>query len=209
MTSIFGEIFTADELESAVESTLKIWFRTYLNEIELQHGQPNVNLPPPRSYKHHVEMDTYPEPQLPQCLIVSPGMSSAPLMEGDGTFRGFWRVAIGIVNSAKDRESTNRNSKWYAAAVRAIILQHRSLGGVACGVEWEEEGYEDGPTEADRSLAVSTNTFIFEVPGIADREGGPSEPEPPDPDDLPGSTWPDVQTTDLDVEKLPIVEGGE
>jgi hypothetical protein len=209
--SIFGNIITADELENAVEATLRLWFRTYLNEIELQKGVPDFGLVNPRSVVRHVELIDFPEEQLPRLMIVSPGMAKPPLMEGDGTYRGFWRIGISLINSARDRDSTNRNSKWYAGAIRAIILQHRSLGGFADGVSWEDENYMDGPVEADRTLALCTNEFIVEVEGIVDRKSGPAVPEPPDPDDLPGSEWPLVENTDLDVEVRDLddeIEGG-
>lgn len=199
--SVFGDIKTGDDVEDAVEATLRLWFRTYLNEIELQKGVPSLNLPAPRSYTNHNEFTTFPEDQLPQCVIISPGMAGPPKMEGDGTFRAFWRLGIGVVNSAKDAASTNRNSKWYAAAVRAIILQHRSLGGIAQGVKWELESYEEGPVESERTLAVASCEFIVEVEGVVDSGQGPAVPEPPDPDDLPGSDWPLVETTGLEVKK--------
>jgi hypothetical protein len=211
MTSIFGNIVTAHDLEHAVEDTLKEWFPTYLAEVILQAEITDLVLPSPRSYEHRVEMSNFPEDQLPQCIIVSPGMASAPMSEGDGAYRAFWKILIGIVNSAKDKESTARNSKLYAAAVRAIVLQHRSLGGFTTGMVWDGESYEDGPVEAERTLAVCTLEFTFEVERVASEfdgpivPGGPPMPDPPPPDELPGTEWPLVETTEVKV----IPEGEE
>lgn len=203
--TIFGNIVTAHDLEHAVKDTLKEWFPEYLAEIERQSDVPGLNLPSPRSYEHRVEMSNFPEDQLPQCIIVSPGMASAPMMEGNGSYRAFWKILIGIVNSAKDKESTARNSKLYAAATRAIILQHRSLGGFTSGMVWDGESYEHGPVEAERTLAVCSLEFTFEVESVASERGGPIE-HAEDPE-VPPADWPLVETTDVDIEKIPI--GGE
>lgn len=202
--SIFGDIKDAGQLEDAVISTLRLYFPVYLAEIDSQRGE-DIDLPAPRAYKTVNEFTTFPEDQLPCAIVVSPGTQGAPRAKGDGTVDVSWTVGVAIVNSAADATSTNRNSKRYGAAVRAIILQHGSLGGFASAVALVSEVYEEGPVEQSRTLAVATVEFLVDVAAIVNRGAGPID-APPDPDPLPGGEWPVVEETDITYDKKDIDE---
>ena len=114
---------------------------------------------------------------------------------------------MAVVAYANGRDAVNANVKQYAAATRAILLQHGSLGGFADGVIWESEDYDQGPSDAERTLAVAALTFTIHVADVVNKWAGPKVPSPPDPDvppdpdTIPGSEWPIVEETFIEVDR--------
>lgn len=200
MTTKIDVIRSSDELEQKVIDTLTLWFPTYLEEIRLQRLQTD-HLPSPASYMSSPEIDHFLEKQLPAVIVVSPGLAEAPFHDSDGYYHVSWRIGVAIVASAVDKASVNRNVKQYAAAARAILLQHASLGGYANGIDWESEDYDQGPSDAQRTLAVCASTYTVAVASVVNKFAGPGVPAPPAPDTIPGSSWPTVLTTDVEAEK--------
>lgn len=188
--SIFGNMTDATVVEQAAADTLKLWFKTYSRELELQLGLAQDSIPMPRSYTVATEIDRDVEDQLPAVVVVSPGVSDPPRMEGDGSYRVTWAVGVGVFVSAKDRASTSAAIRRYCAIVRAIVLQKASLGGVATGSRWLDENYDEMDFDDGRTIGVGTVLFEIEVSDAVNRRGGPAVPTPPDPDDQPGSNWP-------------------
>jgi hypothetical protein len=197
--TVIRPIITAAQVEDAVKLTLQTWFNTYLREIEIQGGLTALELPLPRSYTVVNELDDFPELQLPRVLIISPGTVGDPRAEGDGTMTFFWRVGIGIVAQGNTRETTNRNTKLYAAAARAILLQKQGLGGLATNIDLESEEYDEYSPDQSRTLGVASLVTIVTIPGAVNRRGGPAVAVPPDPDTIPGSNWPIATTADIEI----------
>jgi hypothetical protein len=161
---------------------------TYLREIELQLGLADHTIPAPRTYTTRNEFTTFPEDQMPICVVVSPGLAEEPYMEGDGTMTAWWTLGVGVLASASTEEDTNFLSKMYAAAVRAIMLQKSSLGGVCIGIEWLDESYDDIPDESqERTIRAAQWVGRAYIDGVVVRDAGPIGP--PDPETQPGSEW--------------------
>jgi hypothetical protein len=208
MTDIFGAIKVADNLERAVIDTLRLWFPTYLREVELYQGQsiPRDALPMPRSFLVAEELDRENADQLPAIVVISPGLSGRqPLQEGDGTFRAAFSLAVGVFVGGLDRPTTKRLVRLYTAIARTIILQKQSLGGYADGTTWLDESYDDNLTFTDNeTVGAGQAIFEVEVAGVVNRYGGPAAPfkppPPPDPENQPGSNWPLVQKVTATVE---------
>lgn len=206
--SIFDAIKVADDLETAVRDTIEQWFPTYLKEFELQHGlinsvsDPDV-LPLPAQYVVANDLDDASGERLPAVVIVSPGLSprKKPSQEGDGTFRVFFGVGVGVFVSSNNRRDTGRLVRQYVALIRTIILQHQSLGGFSDGCEWVDESYDGGLAFPDEeTMGAGQVVFEFEVAGVVSRYGGPAYQVPPDPVEQPGSEWPQVETVTASVE---------
>ena len=200
--SIFGPIIDANQVEEAARNTLRDWFQTYLNEFALQRSIPLDRLPYPRSFILTGDNEKEPEDQLPAIAIVSPGLADEPLQEGDGSFRSNWSLGVGIFISAIDRESTERVVRWYCAIIRAIMLQRQSLGGFSDGVRWLDEGYDELEFDDERTIGAGLVEFEVEVAGVVNKRMGPAYPDPPDPDEQPGSNWPIVDEVIVDEEIL-------
>ena len=202
---IFGQIISANELETAVIDTLNSWFKTYARELEIQLDLPQDALPMPRSFITVDKIDRGNKDQLPSIVVVSPGLAGkAPKQEGDGTFTANFSVGVGIFVSGRDDVSTKNLVRWYASIVRAIMLQKQSLGGFTSGgVTWLDESYDDNFQVTD-NLTVGAGELVFDISvvGVVNRVGGPPYPIPPDPDTQPGSQWPTANTVEAEVEMM-------
>jgi hypothetical protein len=193
---LFGPIFVPSFLEQAVIDTLKLWLPTYLAEVELQLEREQGLIEPPRSYTTRRRFEKFPEDQIPTCVVVSPGLANEPHKEGDGSHRAEWALGVGVIVSAPDQESTNLVAKIYGAAIRACLLQKSSLGGVASGITWYDESYDDLPSDdTARTLGAAALYFRVEVEDIVNSRVGPNVPTPP------GTQWGVAETVTVTIEK--------
>jgi hypothetical protein len=209
VSDIFGPIIDAGLLETWVRDTLEDWFPTYLQEIEVQRGMTRGKLPSPRAYIVSETADREAADQLPAIVVISPGLAGhKPVGEGDGSVRAIWTIGVGAFVSADTRENTKKLVRIYCAATRAILLQHRGLGGVApdynaANVEWLDESFDDDFQFVDRqTISLGITSFEVEVAAVVNRQVGPVTP--PDPDVLPGSQWPTADEVFVDIEKEAI-----
>lgn len=193
--TVFGSLVSGDEIEEAVVATLQAWVPTYLRELERHFDLDPGALPAPRSYSTVSDRDParWPEDQIPAVVVMSPGLAGDPVRRGDGSYRLAWSVAIGVVVSASSQAATRKLARRYAAAVRLIVVQHPALGGIAAGVDFTDESYDDLARDRERSLAAGAVTFTVHVDGAADDSTAPAAPDP-DPDD-----WPAVETASVTV----------
>lgn len=208
---IFDPIISADQVEDGIVSFSQEWFPVYLREMELQTGRECGSLPLPRSYQIWDRFAKFEEDQLPAFVVISPGLDSKPQARGDGSYLGCWKVQAGIIVSASDQTATRQLSRIYAAAIRAMFVQKRSLGGIAVGTEWRDEAYDVVDNVADsRTITSAMVSFGVYVDNVVNRQGGPRtsptevapDPRCP-PDGQPGSQWPTVATVEVDE----IIEG--
>lgn len=204
MGDVFGPIFVATKLEEAVIDTLIKWMPLYLPMVEDIMGRNAGDLPLPRTYTTRRIFTKFPEDQLPTVIVVSPGLDTEPKEEGDGNYRAKWRMHVGCVVSTSDLIETNVVSKIMGAAMRAAMLQHASLGGVACGMEWSDEYYDPLPDDdTTRSLGAVALSFRIEVDEVVNWQKGPDAQYLPDPDATtpPGSTWPEAEEVTVEITK--------
>jgi hypothetical protein len=198
VTSIFGPIIAADELEDAVTAHLQTWWLTYSREFEIQRGYAQDSLPAPRAYLVAEEVDREAADALPALVVVSPGLTGPPKQEGDGSFRATFGLAVGVFVSANTRRNTERLVRQYAAIIRAIMLQRQ--GDYADGTTWTDESYDDDFSFTDQqTISAGQVVFNVEVANVVTRSGGPAAPTAPDPDAQPGSTWPLANTVTATV----------
>jgi hypothetical protein len=217
---IFGQIFLASQLEQAVIDLHKLWMETYIAELSLQINWGGNKIPTPRSYTTRNHPDHFLDDQLPQMIVVSPGLGGKPVKDGEGIYRATWTLGIGIIASAKDEPTTKALVRFYAACSRAIMIQHRSIGGIASNLEWTDESYDDIPNEDEtaRAIAAGICTYLVEVENVVKWRGGPRVPlapipsgtsgdidagryPAPDPINQPGSMPLDIDTVSVTLNK--------
>jgi hypothetical protein len=201
--TVIDNIISGDVVEENVLAFMKTWMRTYAEEIRLQRGL-TESLPDIKTWEIWTELSVFDPPQLPALLVMTPGTVDTPWHDADGFFFATWRIAMAIIVTAKDSKHARRNAKMYAAAARAIVVQHESLGGMSMRSTWQGENYDDTPTDGQRTLWTATVVFDTTVAEVMNKEGGPIQPFPPDPDTIPGSVWPRVHTTHPEVDKIPL-----
>lgn len=196
--SIFDAIKVADSLEAAAIATLESWWPVYTKEVELQSGLAPGTIAQPKSWLVANDLDHETADALPAVVVVSPGLSgrTPPKQEGDGSFRCFFSIGIGIFGGADNRKNTNRLTRLHTAIARTIMLQKQSLGGYADGTSWLDESYDDNfPFTDNQTISAGQVVFEVEVAGVVNRFGGPTTGAVvpgavPDPVNQPGSEWP-------------------
>lgn len=197
--SVFGPIFVGHELEKATLSTLAAWFPTYLREVELQLELEEGMIPSPRTYTTRNEFATFPEDQMPICVVISPGLAGEPHKEGNGTYSGWFSLGVGVLASAKTEEDTNFLSKVYGAVVRSIMLQKSNLGGICSGIEWADESYDDLPDiDQTRSIRAARWIGLAYIDNIVNSYAGPLDPPPGHPS---SGDWPIITSGSIIVNK--------
>lgn len=196
MSDAYGNIFTASELEQLTIDIIKKWAESYINEVQHQINWAGNQIPTPRSYTTRTRVRHFADDQLPQCIVVSPGLAGIPTKDGSGMYTADFSLGVSIVCSAKDEPSTKALARFYAAMTRAIIIQHSSLDSpLVRGLEWRDESYDDIQDDADlaRALAAGSNYFRITVEDIVTWGAGPKTvaPQTPAGDDTPReSRWP-------------------
>jgi hypothetical protein len=195
--SLFGPILPGSVVAAAVETTLKIWLEVYLRETERQAGV-TYHLPLFASYNTRPDNQRWIEEQLPACIIIVHGLAGTPLKDGEGNYTAPFSVSVAIFSKGRSKEATEQNSKLYAAAVRAILLQQSGLGGLSNGVSWEGEAYDQSRTRGGRTIGSAVVDLIVQVPGTVNSRVGPNEP--PNLGDV-GQDWPTALSAYLEVKK--------
>lgn len=197
--SVFGEWKHGGQVEDAVIATLKLWLPTYLRWAESEEDLDADVLPAPKTY------DTVPDRQIrqwpnrrfPGAIVMSPGLAGEPVRVAQSS-RATWAVSVAIVVSSSSERDTRRLAHWYGAAVRQVLEQKPSLGGVAVSTQWQDEQSDLLDEDDRRTVQGVEELFHVEMANVVDLNGGPLTPDP-DPDD-PAPEWSEVVTTDVDIE---------
>ena len=177
--NLYGAVVTARDVREAVIANLKDWSPAYVGEVSVQSGRLRCGdgaLPAFRSYGTATSFSTFPEDQLPACIVVVPGLAETPVRQGDGTYLAEWSVGVGVVVSGKDRESTDDLVRLYSAAVRMAMIQKPSMGGFAVGSRWIDENYDELAYDDSRTVAAGIVSLGIEVDAVMNAYGGPKVP---------------------------------
>jgi hypothetical protein len=200
MGNVFGRIVTGISVQKAMDNTVRLWAADYLAEVASQEGR--QALPNFRSYVGQLDPALFQPEQLPSCVIVAPGLAEKPRRHAT-TYTAKWAVGVVCIVSGQTESNTFDLLQLYTAAVRAIVLQHPSLGGFASGIEWVTERYDNLGNDDLRTLGSGINQFNVEVEGVTDIRLGPSEPSEPSADNTIGPVdWPTAAIVTTRVEEM-------
>jgi len=189
----FGPITTAGALERATEQLAAVWLPYFLAEVARQDGHQAGEPWPatPRTIETYTRNDAmWAEVQLPAVVIYSPGTVDTPERDGRGRWSAWWRLIVGAVVGASTQDHTRRLAHRYAAAIRALMVSHPTIGGVADRLAWVGESYGEFPTDQARTLtdvAVEFRVHMSDVASVGPRELPTPHPDPHDP-------WPGAPT---------------
>ncbi len=200
---VFGPVIIGTDVEDAVSTTLTTWLPAYLRWIERARGLTANWLPKQASITVSNDLDHWPEEGLPSVQIVCPGLADRPIRRGR-FYEACWNVSLAAYVSAQDRSSTERLAKYYAAALRVLMIQQSGLGSppFATGVSWLGESYDTNlPDRAQRTLGRAVEHFSVQVDSVAQSLGGPvTVPTDPVP---PAADLPTVQDVDTGIVLIP------
>jgi hypothetical protein len=195
--TVFGQIITGFDVETAVEETLDMWLPTYLREMERQKAVPVDALRPIASTLVVNEFSQYQGEPLPCAVIVCPGTEGEPERVDDGVYNAWWTVGVGVLVEAVSEQAARKLAQLYAFAIAALLVQHPSLGGFASRTRLGVVTGEDAPGDFQKAgCAVARVVFSVLTEGVVTALAGPSAPDP-DPNE-----WPQVATVHIDAERL-------
>lgn len=176
--TVFNTILVASQLEEATLETLQRWIPTYLREVERQLGVVINSTPVPALFTNRNSFDVLPGEKFPKVCAISPGLENTPTMNGTGQYRATWRMGVGAAIAADTEPQGNQWAKIYGAAIRAIMLNYPSLGGLAEAVRWEDELYEDLAIPNQNQLFKTAGVyFTIDCNNVATRWSGPETPD--------------------------------
>jgi hypothetical protein len=162
VSSVFGQIAVASQVENAVRDLLRKWFPTYLREIERIMEWEREPLPAPRNYTNRNAFDAQAGEEIPKVVVISPGLFTLPTHPQGGYYKAIWHVGVGVATAAPTEEQADEQCKMYGAAARAILLQHQDLElpDTVTAVYWYDESYSDLPGYSDQ-LATYRSAGVF------------------------------------------------
>jgi hypothetical protein len=200
--SAYGRLVAACDVEQALVDVAQKWLPDYLAEVERWHGFAVGTLPQPRSWVVSSEVERMPEDQTPGVLIASPGLSEAPIADGQGVYWARWQVNAAVHLSAMGNVYALRNARLYALALRALFTQQQTLASLDVRrIDWIGERYDTLPSIDDRTVCTALVELGVEVYDVTTRHAGPLEPLLPPGDLGPTSpSWPTAETADVDVQ---------
>lgn len=206
--SIYGQIIDGSQVEDIVTNFLKRWLPQYVAQVADDRGLERDAIPAPKTWANTTEFNLDETTQLPAILIITNGLAERPQRFGDGSFNAKYVIGIAVVVSAGGDDparATSRLAKRYAAALHTLMLQQSALeSDLVAGVSWDDESYDDVPSEQGRSLASVRAVFTIEIRNVLNANDGPILPDdPPDPTDPPG-TWQTVRDPDSEPPYTPV-----
>ena len=207
----YGRIISNRTVERAMKGCLEVWIDPYLGEIERIEGYEPGQIKRPLGIVTSSEFGKWPEDQLPMLLIVSPGLTGAPVRRSEGKWDATWSVGVSPIVSDVDDEGTRDLAGAYTTAVRAAIMQHQSLkspvepDGFGAGTVWIGETYADIPIGQTRTLGSGVAMFGVQVQTAVIEQAGPRNFETEGTPEDPGP-WPDVQSVEVRTRPVPITE---
>jgi len=172
---VFGPLYGGHSVQEAFYKTLQEWLPTYIAEINRNLG--STVLVEPFEYRHRPEFRTLPRNASAAILVSVPNTIGIPRIYQDA-IRTNWRVEVMVyVYGTKDWQETQALTSAYAAAVRAAIIQHRGLNGLAQTTIWEGEEYAEGEHSSGRTTGIAHLRFAVTVGNAMNMYGGPPSPE--------------------------------
>lgn len=188
-----GSIVTGADVQRAMADTVKLWSPDYLAEVGEQSGRGRGELPGFRSYVTLVDLAKYNEDQIPTCVVVAPG--TATVERRSRSYVVEWLCGVGCVVSGQNSENTYELGALYVAAVRALVVQHKSLGGFAEDVSWTGERYDELDANDARTITAGVAQFSVFVASAIDPTLGLTVPSGDA--TIPPGDWPEAMTVDI------------
>jgi len=203
----YGAFLGGHTVQEAFYNTMQEWLPSYVAEFNRQLG--SKVLVPPFEYRHRPDFRALPRNVGAAIMVEVPHTAGAPRIYQNG-IRANWRVEVFIyVYGTKDWQETQALTYAYAACVRACMIQHRGLGGVAETTIWEGEQYREGEHHSTRTTGMAHLRFIVTLGNVMNMYGGAPSPQyAPEgaitgPSTQPATPVPVVDEVTVTVEKEP------
>lgn len=196
----FGAMLTMPQVERRVTAHLQAWMATALGAVERIEDIPAGKLQEPRSWDRSDVFEKFDEADLPNVVVVCPGMTQAPSRDGEGKWRAWFGVVVGCVVSGLDHTSTRDLAGWYGQAL-ALAMTRPGIEG-ARGVTWGGLETDVLPFDASRTLGGVRVPFDIEFEDVLEAFVGPTVPlaSPL----TPPTDAPDVTAAEVSVNRVGV-----
>ncbi|MEH3055500.1 MAG: hypothetical protein PGN13_16100 [Patulibacter minatonensis] len=161
-----GPIVLSTDIERAVRDTLKHWVAFYLADIDEQHDRERGTTVVPRYWSIASESGAKWLEETPPALVVAcPGTMDAPVLHGkDAHYGAWWRVNIGVTAKGASEDGARDIASRYAGAVRYVLGQQGTMGGLVERTAWLGEATAEVKRERSLMAAeVSAAVFVSNV----------------------------------------------
>lgn len=174
----YRAIVSGFEVEQAVVTTIRRWMPQYLDEVARQSGidkkMPMFRSIIPTSFA----ANRLGEDKFPALSVESPGTVERPrAYNSDSSYSARWQVNLrAIVNTRTGRSQARRLAQWYAAALRAVMIQHPALDPTlldVMGLDWAGEQYTTRTAAQERTLGEGVVQCHVQVANVVFRSAGP------------------------------------
>ena len=192
----FGELIIETDVDEAVIGQLKMWYETYLYQIEGKRGLVAGSVQRPKSFTSTLEDDTFLDPTLPAIIVTTARTTEAPALTPDGKYYGPWRVIVSVVTRGRTSPEARFYAALYGGATRLIMVDQGSLGGFSQNVKWRGGGLERVELDENdaRYLVAAVNEFDVYLEDVLQAGNGPMYPDSPE--------YPPIDPTNPEYEPL-------
>ncbi len=167
-------LITADTVCSAAQGILT----THMADVATSLGldQAPAPLGTVRAWDQVPTLEALTTANFPAGAITSPGLVTAPTRRGTwGTGHdATWRLVVGIYDKGGSFNETAHRVRTWAALIRATLLLHPSLGGLASSLSWVGEEYRQiTERKSSRTIGGCAVAFDVTVDNVIDPAAGP------------------------------------
>jgi len=201
LSDTYGPVYSGHSIQEAMYTTLEKWMPSYVQETNRQIGKNVLQIP--REYRYRPDYRTLPKGVTAAILLDVPGTVGEPIVHQDFIRANWHAEAMIFVYGTKDWQETQAITHAYMGCLRACILQHRDLNGVAETTMWTGEEYREGEHSSNRTTGVGLVYFEVTVGNATNMFAGPpskqyaGEGSVTDPSLFPPS--PPIQATEVNV----------
>lgn len=204
----YGPIYGGHAVQVAAVNTLRMWLPAYIKDFNRQFGGEILTLDT-ESFRPFDDRSWSADQDVQIDVIVS-GTTGKPVFTNENGIMSTWKMDVNVnVYAGSDWQETLALCYAYGAATRACIVQHRDLSGFAQTTMWTGETYFKGQMPVgDRYVGMSTVNFEVTISNTVNPFAGPPAPDyaaedtPTEPSLLPLPPFPDVLSTNVEVEQL-------
>lgn len=201
---VYDQVLDASDVRRALLATIQLWSPQYIAEIASVKGLTMAQFGSwEAQYDNRALAPDLTVACWTTCTTTDP--KRPPHRQGDGTYSAVWIADANLQLYGQDWQQATDLIAAYTAAVRALVLQHGSLGGFASNTRWLGEASKEIEHQRTRTVQVAVITFAVTVEGAVNTLVGPKVPTDPS---APGTSGgPTVASTSVTVNAYPPDSG--
>lgn len=199
---VYGPQVGFREVRQALLTTIQTWSAAYIAEMASRTG---LTMPDFGTWEAVYANRALPADLTPACwaTCAMTDPRHAPERQGDGTWSARFIADANLVIYGEDWQQSVDLVGAYLTAVRTLVLQHSTLGGLASTSQWVGESSMEEEHQRTRTVQVARASFAVTVLGVANSLAGPKTvPAPPG-----TSAGPTVATTEITLTNAAVDQG--